>query len=326
MGLVNRTGLDSAGIIGLVDLGGLSLIGIIGVGLFALAALQPINHGLVGSLVLPQPISHVGSSTLADCWIISLSLVNLSGISGGFVKKIGRVVNLSNINGISGHNDHRNGLISLISLVGLSALFACWLIGHISLGGLIDHNGLVSFIGLGIVGFIGLSLNSLGGLGHICLVGRCIIGLIELAASSNHWPISLICDFGLCLIASSASAASLARRLISFVGLIGSSTHRLFCERLATAVNETTKIRWLKHTASHKVTALRISANKIVNASTAYYAASLLHICSFLREKMCRWLTLAKKRCGCGLPLFANPTTVTCYNLQNTFFFSVFHK
>ena len=287
MGLASRTGLNSTGIINLVDLGGLSLIGIISVGLFALAVLRPINHGLVGLLALSQPISHVGSSTLADCWNISLSLVNLSGISGGFVEQIGRIVNLSNINGISGNNDHKNSIISLISLVGLSASFGCWLISHISLGGLIDHNGLVSFIGLGIVGFIGLSLNSLGGLGHISLVGRCIIGLIESAASSNHWPISLICDFGLCLIASSASAASLARRLISFVGLIGSSTHRLFCERLATAVKEATKIRWLKHTASHKVAALRISASKIVNAATAYYAASSLHVRTFMREKMC---------------------------------------
>ncbi len=76
------------------------------------------------------------------------------------------------------------------------------------------------------VGFIGLSLDSLRELnGHISLVGRCIIGLIKSAASSNHWPISLIGVIGLCLIASSASAASLARWLISFVSLIGSLTH-----------------------------------------------------------------------------------------------------
>jgi hypothetical protein len=226
---------------------------------------------------------------LAVCWIISLSLVDLSGISDSFVKQIGCVVNLSNIDGISGHDDHKNGLISLISFVGLSASFTCWLIGHISLGRLIDHNGLVSFIGLGIFGFIGLSLDSLGRLGHISLVGRS-------AASSNHWPISLISVFGLCLIASSASAASLAHRLIHFVGLIGSSTHRLFCEHLVTAVNEATKIRWLKHTASHKAAALQISASKIVNAATAYYAASSHHVCTFVREKMCWWLALAKNK------------------------------
>jgi hypothetical protein len=92
------------------------------------------------------------------------------------------------------------------------------LVGHNGLVGRIVHNGLVSFIGLGIVGFVGLSLDSLGGLiGHISLVSCCIIGLIELAASSNHWPIGLIGVIGLGLIALSASTASLARRLISFI-------------------------------------------------------------------------------------------------------------
>jgi hypothetical protein len=63
-----------------------------------------------------------------------------------------------------------------------------------------------------------LSLVSLGGLiGHFSLVGRCIIGLIELAASSNHWPLGLIGVISLGLIASSASTASLARWPISFV-------------------------------------------------------------------------------------------------------------
>ncbi len=138
----------------------------------------------------------------------------------------------------------------------MSASFAYWLIGHISLGELIDHNGLVSFVGLGIAGFIGLTLDSLGGLiGHISLVGLCIIGLIS------------------------------------------SSTHRLFCEHLATAVHEATKIRWLEHEASHGVAAaLRMSASKIVNAPTTYYVTSLLHVCSFVREKMCSWLALAKKK------------------------------
>jgi hypothetical protein len=78
-----------------------------------------------------------------------------------------------------------------------------------------------------------------------------------LSASSNHWPIGLIGVIGLSLIASSASTASLARRLISFAGLIGSSTHRLFCERLATAVSEATKITWrLKQAAALGVATL----------------------------------------------------------------------
>ena len=179
--------------------------------------------------------------------------------------------------------------------------------GRISLVGL-GLNGLVSFIGRSIVGFIGLSLDSLGGLtGHISLVGRCIIGLIESAASSNHWPISLNGVIGLCLIASSVSSASLAHRLIGFAGLIGSSTHRLFCERLATAVNKATKITWLNYTASHGVAALRISASEFVNAATAYYAASLLHVRTFAREKICWWLALAKKKMWLWIASFDNP-------------------
>jgi hypothetical protein len=165
-------------------------------------------------------------------------------------------------------------LIDHNDLVGRSDL-----VDHIGLD-FISHNGLVSFIGLGIIGFVGLSLDSLGLLiGHISLVGRCIIGLIELAASSNHWPISLIGVIGLCLIASSASATSLARRLISFVGLISSSTHWLFCKRLATAVNEATKITWRLKQAAAKTQGVAIklaSATKITNAAIWYHCAALL--------------------------------------------------
>jgi hypothetical protein len=56
-------------------------------------------------------------------------------------------------------------------------------------------------------------------------------------------------------------------------------------------------MQWLKHKASHGVAALQISASDIVNAATAFYAASSLHTCSFVREMiMCWWLTLAKKK------------------------------
>ena len=42
---------------------------------------------------------------------------------------------------------------------------------------------------------------------------------------------------------------------------------------------------------------LRISASDIINATTAYYATSLLHVGSFVREKMmCWWLALSKKK------------------------------
>jgi hypothetical protein len=103
---------------------------------------------------------------------------------------------------------------------------------------------------------------------------------------------------GPCLIASSASVAYLARRLISFISLVGSSTHRLFCERLATAVNEVTKITWrLKQAAALGVATLQFSAYEIANATMSYYhAASLLHMHSLVREKMWWWLALARKK------------------------------
>jgi hypothetical protein len=172
-----------------------------------------------------------------------------------------------------------------VNPIGLKLISHFCLNSRFSILDFISHNGLIGFIDLG-VSFIGLSLDSLGGLiGHISLVGRCIIGLVESAASLNHWPISLIGFIGFCLIASSASAASLARRLISFVGLISSLTHRLFCK--TTAINEATKITWLKHRASDGVAALQMSASEIVNAATVYYAASSLHVHTFVREKMC---------------------------------------
>jgi hypothetical protein len=90
--------------------------------------------------------------------------------------------------------------------------------------------------------------------------------------------------------------ASLARRLISFISLIGSWTHRLFCERLATAVNEATKITlWLKQAAALGVATLRSSATKTA-ASTYYFTVSSLHMHSLVREKMWWWLALARKK------------------------------
>jgi hypothetical protein len=78
-----------------------------------------------------------------------------------------------------------------------------------------------------------------------------MISLVGSLASFVRLIISLIGVIGLSLIASLASVASLACWLISFISLVGSSTHRLFCERLATAVNEATKITWrLKQAAA----------------------------------------------------------------------------
>ncbi len=67
---------------------------------------------------------------------------------------------------------------------------------------------------------------------------------------------------------------------------------------LATALiaAKTIWLLWLEHAASHGVAALHISASKILNVTTAHYAVSLLHVCLFVREKMCWWLALAKKK------------------------------
>jgi hypothetical protein len=176
-----------------------------------------------------------------------------------------------------------NGQISLVSLIDRISL--------VILNGFIGH---ISFIGLSIVGFVGLSLVSLGGLiSHSSLVGRCIIGLIDLLALSNHWPIGFIGVISLGLIALSASTASLARRLI-----VSSLTHRLFCERIATAINEATKTTWwLKQAAALGVATVRLSANEIANvASTYYLIASSFHVHLLVREKMWWWLALARKK------------------------------
>jgi hypothetical protein len=123
-----------------------------------------------------------------------------------------------------------------------------------------------------------------------------------------------VIDFS--LIVSSASVAS----LVTLVGLL---THRPFRERLLTAVIEATKISWrLKQAATLGGATLQSSATKLVDIAFYYFASSLLHICFLVREKMLWWLALARKRCGGGLPLLVNPTTVICYNLQNNFFLS----
>jgi len=90
--------------------------------------------------------------------------------------------------------------------------------------------------------------------------------------------------------------ASLARRLIGFISLVGSSTHWLFCKRLATAVNEATKIIWrLKQAAALGVATLRSSATKTA-ALTYYFTTLLLHMHLLVREKMWWWLALARKK------------------------------
>jgi len=124
-----------------------------------------------------------------------------------------------------------------------------------------------------------------------------MISLVGSLASFGRLIISLISVIGLSLIASSASVASLARRLIRFISLVSSTTHRLFCERIATAVNEATKITWrLKQAEALRVATVRSSATEIANAATIYYLiTSSFHVHSFVREKMWWWLALARK-------------------------------
>ena len=85
----------------------------------------------------------------------------------------------------------------------------------------------------------------------------------------------------------------MARQLIGFVDLIGSSTHWLFCKRLAAVTKATEKSWQLKQATAVGVA----SATKIANAaSTFYLIASSFHVHLLMREKMCWWLALARKK------------------------------
>jgi hypothetical protein len=106
------------------------------------------------------------------------------------------------------------GQTGLVGLIGRNSLVDhIGLFGNIGLVGHMGHNSPISFIGLGLVGFIGLSLVSFFGLiSHISLVGlggfSCINGFIGLGLNGV---------IGLGLV----SLVGLINR-ISFVGPIGS--------------------------------------------------------------------------------------------------------
>ena len=78
--------------------------------------------------------------------------------------------------------------------------------------------------------------------------------------------------------------------------------------------------------ATHGVVAAKSSANKIFNAATAFYAASLLHVHTFVREKMCWWLALAKKKMWLWIASFVNPYNGDVLHFTKQLFFSVFQK
>ena len=184
-----------------------------------------LSIGLVGCTYLFNVL--VGLVSFISLGVSCLGLVSLSGFSGisglvGQISLVGRI-GLDCITSLVGNN----GLVGSIKLFKLSELIVKYpiglivrisgLIGHNGLVGRILHNGLVSFIGLGIVGFVGLSLDSLVGLiGHISLVSRCIIGLgpsaslVSLASASlPHQP-----QRPLWHVVQSALSASSAHQLI----------------------------------------------------------------------------------------------------------------
>ncbi len=90
------------------------------------------------------------------------------------------------------------------------------------------------------------------------------------------------------------------------------------CDHLTAAA--ATATQWLKHIASHKVVALRISASGIVNAATLFYAASPLHVLLFMREKMCGWLALAKKKMWLWIASFGDSYDGVVLQLANQLF------
>jgi len=82
------------------------------------------------------------------------------------------------------------------------------------------------------------------------------------------------------------------------VGLVGSSAlspHQLI-GLISFVIAAKTISGRLKQAAALGVATLQSSASKIVNVAKAYYAASSLHVRTFVRENMCWWLAIAKKK------------------------------
>ncbi len=159
--------IDRVGHNGLVGFIGLGLVGFIGLSLVSLIRqislinLLPLsNHwpiGLIGIISFGLIASSASAALLAH-WPCNFSAATCQ------VGPIGCTCP-SSFNGVS-------GLIGQISLVGQISLIS--LSGISGISGLISHNGLVGFIGLGLVDFIDLSLVS-----HVGLICH-IIGLIGL--------------------------------------------------------------------------------------------------------------------------------------------------
>jgi hypothetical protein len=206
---------------------------------------------------------------LADCWIV------------GSLGDIGLIVR---INGLVGRIV-QNGLNSFIDLD----------VSFINLD--------VSFISLGLVGFIGLGLISIAGLiGHISLVGLggfsgisglvsrislvSLIGLIGLVGLISLGKLGITS-----LVGSSASSAC---RLTSLVGSLASA--RQLISLIGFVIAAKVISRRLKQAAALGVATLQSRATEIVDVAFYYFASSSLHVCLLVREKMCWWLALARKK------------------------------
>ena len=170
-------------------------------------------------------------------------------------------------------------------------------------------NGKISLVGLiGLAGQIKCHVEQNNELVNI-------ISLIGSSASFAHRLISLIGLIGLiglgdlCITSLVGSSASSARQLIGLIGFV---------------IAAKTISRLLKKAVALGVATLQSSATKIVNVAFYYFASSSLHVCLLMMEKMLWWLALARKKMWWWIASLANPTTVTCYNLENNYFVSGF--
>ncbi len=174
-------------------------------------------------------------------------------------KLIVKSFDLASLVSIVGHSDIGN-----ISLVRSSTLVDCRICNGIDR--LISNISLIGFISLGLVGLIGFSLIS-------------IIGLFVSSASFICRLSFALHNFSAAISAATANSWQLVvtHRVAAFFAVL----HNHNC--LTTEAAKTTQ--WLKHhTGSHDA-ALQISACKIVNATTAYYAASSHHVGSVCEGK-----------------------------------------
>jgi len=165
--------------------------------------------------------------------------------------------------------------------------------------GRINHNGFiglgVSFIDHGFVGFIGLCLVSIAGLiGHISLVS--LGGFSGISGLVGR--ISLVSLIGLIGLIGLVSLGKLG--ITSLVGLLASSACRLisltsFTIRSLATIAAAAILSVVVASQAAEATILT-SATKIANMAFYYFASSSLHVCLRVREKMCWWLTLARKK------------------------------